>query len=205
MAEDTGRLDGLLVSLADADARLKAWQAELNAFMRQQMANGMPAKDAIPAMIDRQRRQIADGDTPVDYARLNEELVELAEIYIRLPADEQQRVRAELREMRQVRAQIYGTMHSMVRRLRETRERHWLDVGLALAAIEGGYLDFRDLYVALGELWLAAEAVRIRPQRHFTAAAKMAGEDRDSLGRSGQSLLLAFPHSGHLRSIRQRR
>lgn len=202
---DTGRPDGLLVSLADADARLRAWQAELNAFMRQQMADGVPAKDAIPAMIDRQKWQIADGDTPVDYARLDEELIELAEIFARLDIAGQARVRAELAEMPHVRTQIYGTMHSMAGRLRETRDRHWLEVGLALAAIEGGYLDFRDLYVALGELWLAAEDAGIRPQRHFTAAAKMAGEERDSSGRSGQSLLPAFPHSGHLRSIKQRR
>lgn len=205
MDESAGRLDELLVSLADANGRLVAWQAELNAFMRRQIAEGIPANDAIPAMIDRQKRQIAEGDTPVDYARLDGELVELAKIYTQLSDAERAFVRAELREMRQVRSQIYGTMHSMARRLRDTRDRTWLDVGLALAAIEGGYLDFRDLYVALGELWLAAEDVGISPGRPFGAAARMAGDERDGLNHSGRNLLLAFPHSGHLHSIKRRR
>jgi len=74
-----------------------------------------------------------------------------------------------------------------------------------MAAIEGGSIDFRDLYVALGELWLAAEAVRIRPRKRFTKAAEMAGEERDSLNHCGHNLLLAFPHSAHLHSIKQKR
>ena len=205
MAEDAGRLDELLALLADANERLREWQAELNAHMRKQMADGVAGKDAVSAMIDRQKQQLAEGDTPVDRARLDEELVELAEIYVRLPDSERARVRAELREMRQVRSQIYGTMHSMARRLRDTRDPSWLDAGLAMAAIEGGYTDFRDLYVALGELWLAAEAVRIRPRKRFTKAAEMAGEERDSLNRSGRTLMQAFPHSAHLHSIRRKR
>ena len=74
-----------------------------------------------------------------------------------------------------------------------------------MAAIEGGSIDFRDLYVALGELWLAAEAARIRPRKRFTKAAEMAGEERDSLNRSGRTLMQAFPHSAHLHSIKQKR
>jgi len=205
MPDNAGRLNELLAALADANGRLRDWQVELNAHMRKQMAEGVPAKDAIPAMIERQRAQIAEGEVPVDHARLDEHLIELAECYAQLPDAERERVRSELSEMRQVRSQIYGTIHSMARRLRETRDDRWLDAGLALAAIEGGRIDFRDLYVALGELWLAAEAARIRPRKRFTKAAEMAGEERDSLNHSGRNLLLAFPRSAHLHSIKQKR
>ena len=195
----------LLQRLAEADQSLRGWNRELNAHLQQLLASGASGKAAVQAMMERQREQVAHGEAPVDHSRLDEELVELAEEYARLSADERDRVRAELREMPQIRSQIYGTMHTMAKRLRETRDRRWLDAGLAMAAIEGGRTDFRDLYVALGELWLAAEAVRIRPAKRFAEAAEIAGEERDSLNRCGRNLLLAFPHSAHLQSIKRKR
>ena len=169
------------------------------------ISEGMPGKEAMQAMVERQREQVAVGEAPSADAQIQEMLWELCELYPEADVGEQAEVRERLKVLRYVRGRLYGLVHSAAKRLRESRDRRWLDLGLTAAALEGGRIDFRDLYVALGELWLAAEKVRINPRKPFRAAAETAGEERDSFGRSGRSLIAGFEKSAHLHSIRKRR
>jgi len=64
---------------------------------------------------------------------------------------------------------LLGYVYASARQLGETKDRDWLDTGLAAAAIRGDGPDFRDFYLALAELYAAALEAGIEPDRAFTA------------------------------------
>ncbi len=65
---------------------------------------------------------------------------------------------------------LLGFVYKSSEHLRATQDGHWLRIGLAAAAIQGGRLDERDFLLALAELWMAAEAAGIDPRPEFEAA-----------------------------------
>jgi len=201
MADDREPDDGL-----DAlDAALGAWNREQSDWLQELIRTGTPAGEALQALIERQRATAAEGRGPVDYADLHARIAELCRAFRDTDDAGRMALRAQLGGRRNVLAQFYGFIHHAAARLRESGDLRWLDLALAAAALEGGQIDWRDLYVALGELWLAADHVHVNPRSRFTAAAAMADDTLDSTGHSPRGLITAFPHSAHLHSIRRKR
>jgi len=202
--------DGLDASeLADAleaiDATLGVWNRELSDRMQEQIRAGTPAGDAVQAMIARHKQQVEEDRAPVDYDELHARIVELCDAFRDLDNAGRAALRERAAQWRNLRNQFYGFIHYAAARLRATRDGRWIDLALAAAAIDGGLSDWRDLYVALGELWLAAESVHINPRSRFEAAAAMADDTLDATRHSPRGLVAGFPHSAHLHSIKYRR
>lgn len=64
---------------------------------------------------------------------------------------------------------LLGYIYQCAEQLQTTHHRDWLMVGLAAAAIRGDGPDFRDFYLALTELYIAALEVGIDPIDEFNA------------------------------------
>ena len=62
---------------------------------------------------------------------------------------------------------LLGYIYDCADQLRKTRNKVWLDIGLAAGSMRGNGPDFRDFYLALTELYFAAKDVGLRPSLAF--------------------------------------
>lgn len=190
--------------LAALDEALGRWNRAQSDRLQESIRGGTPPREAVEAILEDTRAAAAEGRGPVDRAELQARIIGLCRAFRDTDDAGRMALYRRLAARPNLRAQFYGFIHDAAAQVRATHDPTWIDLALAAAALEGGRLDWRDLYVALGELWLAAESARINPRRRFAAAAAMA-DDTVEGGRSARGLLMGFEHSAHLHSIKRRR
>jgi hypothetical protein len=167
---------------------------------------GMHKWEAIGVVHRQQMEHLWGGTAPFDFGRLNQLLDELCSLY--LAADQEQR--AVIRGLFDDKTRLRKYLHSYIGgraapRLESTGDRKWLDLGLAAASIVDQRVDWRDLLIALGALWLSAEEAGIAPARRFSSVARISTDEPAYGGSSTSDLLRRFRDSGHLRSIKEKR
>jgi hypothetical protein len=64
---------------------------------------------------------------------------------------------------------LLGYVYEAAQHVRETRGNDWLQIGLAAAAMRGDGPDYRDFFLALAELYVAAEEAGLDPRAEFAA------------------------------------
>jgi hypothetical protein len=72
---------------------------------------------------------------------------------------------------------LLGYIYTSASRLQSSADGEWLRKGLAAASIENCSVDYRDVLLALAELYVAAEKVGIDPKPHFGAVAELSSSD----------------------------
>jgi hypothetical protein len=99
----------------------------------------------------------------------------LADIYLQTTPEQRERIRSffDGEGKRHVRDGLHGYISRAAKFLEETRDPKWLWRGLAAGSIEDQRIDWRDTLVTLGELYVAARRVHIRPKPYFKAVAQM--------------------------------
>jgi hypothetical protein len=197
--------------LAELDAGLQrlneawtAWDKELVEVQRRLEQEGMDKLEAIEVVHRQVMEGLRSGTGPVTFEMLHEPLDELFDLY--LEASEEQRVL--IRDSFEDKKRLRGYLHSYVGgraapHLGATGETRWLRRGLAAASIADQKVDYRDLLICLGALWLAAEDVGIAPARFFSSVARLSSDEPVYGNRSTRQLLRGFRSSGHLRSIKK--
>jgi len=198
--------------LAEVDAGLQrvneawsAWEKELGEVQQRLEQEGMDKLEAVEVVHRRQMDALRSGTGPVTFEELHALLDELFEAY--LEADEGQRllIRGFFEDKDRLRKYLHSYVGGRAAPLlRSTGETRWLRLGLAAASIADQRVDYRDLLICLGELWLAAEEAGIAPARYFSAVARISGEEPVYGNRSTRELLRGFRTSAHLKSIKQR-
>ncbi len=199
------RLLRLDEGLAALNTTWEEWDEELAGVQRELEARGMDRWDALEELHRRYVETIRRGESPVDFDQLGELLDELCAIYLEANDEE----RAEIRALFDNKQRVLKYLHSYVggrtaARLEATADVKWLQLGLAAASIADRRVDYRDLLICLGELWLAAEGVGIAPARHFSGVARISNTEPRYGDGSTQDLLRHFRTSGHLRSIKRK-
>jgi hypothetical protein len=198
--------------LAEIDARLsrlnqawEGWEGELAEVQKGLERGSMDWLEAAGVVHRRQVDAFRAGTAPLDLREVQELLDELCALYLRADQDQRLLMRDSFEDKRRVRKYLHSYIGGRAAsRLRSTGENRWLDLGLAAASICDQKVDWRDLLIALGKLWLAAEDAGIAPARHFSAVGRISS-DEPVYGRgSTRELLRGFRTSGHLRSIKQR-
>src|SRR5437763_12610434 len=92
---------------------------------------------------------------------------------------------------------VQAMLGSVIRaycQLRATRDRAWLTLGLAGASIENSRRDYRDLLLALAELYVAAEESGLDPQPEFARIATLSDGEKPAGGPTPVSKMLARFH-----------
>jgi hypothetical protein len=198
--------------LAEIDADLErvnevwmAWDRELEEERKRLEQSGMGWWESLEAIHRRQMDALRGGTAPFDFRELNELLDELCHLY--LSGDEDQRL--AIRGLFPGKDRVRKYLHSYVGgraapRLSRTGETKWLRLGLAAASIVDQRVDYRDLLICLGALWLAAEEAGIAPARHFSAVAGLSNDEPVYGSGSTRDLLRGFRTSAHLKSIKER-
>jgi hypothetical protein len=161
--------------------------------------------EALEVIHRRQMDGLRSGTGPLSFRAIHVPLDELFELYLR--ADEDQRLL--IRGFFEDKNRLLKYLHSYVGgraapQLRSTGDVEWLRLGLAAASIADQRVDWRDLLICLGALWMAAEEAGIAPARYFSAVARISSDEPRYGNSSTRQLLRGFRSSGHLRSIKQR-
>ncbi len=86
-------------------------------------------------------------------------------------------VRAALRDCPGVLNHLMGYAYHAGETLKATGQREWLRRGLAAISIENCRYDYRDVLLALADLYLAAEAAGLDPQPDFVAVANLSAPE----------------------------
>ena len=199
--------------LAEIDAGLTIlnthwteWNDQLAETQQELVDSGMDWWEAIQTVHQRHVESIRSGDCPVDFDQLHDLLDELCGIYLEADPGQRVAIRAVFDDKGSVLKYLYSYIGGRVTRLLKSSEDvKWLRLGLAAAAIEDMRVDYRDLLICLGKLYLAAESIGIKPLSHFKAVARMSSAQGRYGGGSTRDLLAEFHTSGHLRSIKRKR
>ena len=199
--------------LAEIDAQLSRlngiwedWDGKLAEVQKDLVRGGMDVLEAAGVVHRRQMDAFRAGTSPLDLDEVREALDELCALYLRADEEQRLRVRDSFANKRRVRMYLHSYIGGRAAsQLRSTGESRWLDLGLAAASICDQKVDWRDLLIALGKLWLAAEDTGIAPARHFSAVARISSDEPVYRSGSTRKLLRGFRSSAHLQSIKKKR
>jgi hypothetical protein len=199
------RLAEIDAGLARVNEAWTAWDAELVQEQRRLEQGGMDMWEALEVIHRQQMEGLRSGTGPVTFSKIHVLLDELFDLY--LNADEEQRLL--IRGFFEDKDRLKKYLHSYVGgraapHLGSTGDVEWLRRGLAAASIADQRVDWRDLLICLGALWMAAEEAGIAPARYFSSVARISSDVPRYGSSSTRALLRGFRNSGHLKSIKRR-
>jgi hypothetical protein len=198
------RLAEIDAGLARANEAWEAWDEELAQEQRRLEQDGMDMWEALNAIHRRQMDGLRSGTGPVTFSEIHVLLDELFDLYLMADADQRLLIRGFFEDKDRLRKYLHSYVGGRAApHLRSTGDDEWLRLGLAAASIVDQRVDWRDLLICLGALWLAAEEAGIDPARYFSAVARISSDEPRYGNSSTRQLLRGFRTSGHLRSIKQ--
>ena len=199
------RLAEMDVRLAELNERWEDWDRELAKEQQELEDRGMGWWDALEAIHERSMERMRRGNSPVTLDELHELLDELCGIYLEVDAARRAAIRAFFDEKQRVLKYLHSYVGGRAAPLvASTGDVKWLRLGLAAGSIADRRVDYRDLLICLGELWLAAEEAGIAPARHFSAVARISNPEPRPGEQSTRDLLRGFRRSAHLRSVKRK-
>jgi hypothetical protein len=164
-----------------------------------------------------------DGYTPGDFRRdvnqIREEqrakydpyqeiyafLDQLCPAYLTATPQERAAIRSAVSEKNGVLSALLGYVYKSAKQIRSGSGEEWLRRGLAAISIENCRKDFRDVLLALAELYVAAEEAGIKPQPEFRAVARLSSREKPRGGTTPVSKMLAnFSKYGALKERRRK-
>ena len=173
---------------------------------RESVEGGVDWLEAAEVMHRRQMDAFWAGTAPLDLQEVREALDELCSLYLNADDDQRARIRSSFEDKKRLRNYLHSYVGGRAAQLvRSTRDVTWLRLGLAAASINDQKVDYRDLLIALGKLWLAAEEVGIAPARHFSGAGRLSSDEPVYGYSSTRDLLRGFRTSAHLESIKEKK
>jgi hypothetical protein len=193
--------------LEHLEARYQAWVAPINRAIREKrylVNRGGYTADDYERDIKRVREEQRAKYDP--YRPMYELFDQLGPAYLAASPRERAGIRGAVSIKRGVLSALLGYVYRAADQLRDCGDREWLRRGLAAASIENCSVDYRDLLLALAELYVAAEEVGIKPRSEFKAVSALSSTKRPRGGNTPVSDLLARFHGyGALRERRGRR
>jgi hypothetical protein len=96
-----------------------------------------------------------------------------------------------------VRGRMLAQAWSFVGRLADTCDDRWLRLGLAAVSVDDNGTDFRDTYVALGDMYVCAVRCGIEPGPLFEQAAEISSGVSNIEQNSMRDFLLRFERSAY--------
>jgi hypothetical protein len=121
------------------------------------------------------------------------------ELYLRGDETLRREIRHSFDEWTAVRGRMLAQAWSFAGKLADTCEDRWLRLGLAAVSIDDNGTDFRDSYVALGDLYLCAVRCGIEPGPYFEEAAEISSGVSNMELTPMRDFLLRFEGSAYFR------
>ena len=199
-------LDTLIQRLDELEEQYQAWVEPINQVIRESSfkvnRDGYTPADYerdVKAVRERQRAKYDP------YQAIYELLDELCPAYLEASAEGRAAVRVAVNDKSGVLSALLGYAYRAAKRIQSPLDKEWLRRGLAAISIENCAKDYRDVLLALAELYVRAEEAGIRPRSDFTAVSRLSSRE---LPRGGdkpmQGMLANFSRYGALRERRRR-
>lgn len=119
-------------------------------------------------------RRYQERPQPLDlFKNITALLDQLCPAYLTASTQQQEQIRNAFNRKRFVLETLLSHIRSAADQLRASKNQDALLDGLTAASIESGRNDYRDVLLALSELYVAAEEVGIDPKPHFQAIARL--------------------------------
>ena len=200
------RLAEIDLLLARLNQAWTTWDEELAEEQRRLGRAGMHKFEALAMIHRRQMDALRGGSAPFDFGELNQLLDELCCWYLNADQDQRLLIRGFIEDKSRVRKYLHSYIGGRAApRLESSGDKKWLDLGVAAASIVDQRVDYRDLLICLGALWLSAEEAGLAPARRFSSVARISNSEPVYGNRSTRDFLRGFRTSAHLKSIKQKR
>jgi len=199
-------LTALIQRLDDLEERYQEWVEPINRVIQECLfkinRDGYTSAD-----FDRDVRAIKEKQRAKydPYQAIYELLDELCPAYVEASAEQRAAMRAAVSEKDGVLSALLGYAYRAAGRIQSPEDREWLRRGLAAISIENCSKDYRDVLLALAELYVAAEEAGIRPATDFRAISRLSSAEKPRGGSASVREMLAnFRSYGVLRERRKR-
>jgi hypothetical protein len=121
------------------------------------------------------------------------------ELYLRGDEVLRRQIRDSFEEWTAVRGRMLAKAWSFADKLADTCDDRWMRLGLAAVSIDDNGTDFRDSYVALGDLYVCAVRCGLDPRPYFDEAAEISSGVSNIERTSMRDFLLRFEGSAYFR------
>ncbi len=193
--------------LTELEARYQAWAEPINRVMRE--CSYKVNRDGYTyADFERDVKKIKDEQLARynPYQEMYEFFDELCPAYQAATAQERAEVRAAVRDKAGVPSALLGYVYRAASQIQAPSDSEWLRRGLIAVSIEDCSQDFRDVLLALAELYVAAEEVGIDPRSEFRAVSRLSSREKPRGGTTPVSRMLTGFHGyGALKERRKKR
>lgn len=119
--------------------------------------------------------------------QLHRRLNELCSLYLDGSPEQRENIRALAGQHKHVLRAMCWHIGWAAGRMESPTDLVWLRSGLAAASIEDNRIDFRDMYLALGHLYLAAARIGIDPMSFFKEVGRMSSSQPSQLAKAFKS------------------
>lgn len=137
-------------------------------------------------------------EDPSPLRTVYEGLDQLCDSYLQATPEQREAIRRAFDGRPGLLNALMGHVHRATRRIQSAEDTRWLLIGLAATSIEDKRMDFRDTYVALGELYLAAARAGIDPDPHIKSVAAISSQKTDD-GQSMRAFIGGFRKSAYFK------
>ena len=121
-------------------------------------------------------------------------------VYLRATPGQRERIRRMFDGKEIAVGYLTGYPSHAAEQIRSKRDEEWVLVGLAAASIQDNRVDFRDTYVALGDLYVSAFKAGIEPGIHFKRVGLLSSDVPSLEGQySMREFLVGFERSAFFR------
>lgn len=169
------KLDQIKADLPDLNERLHAWQEKVNREYFKFPPGPQAGPEASRVISDFVDAKVGPGPLEEVYSLLDS----LCDIYLDAGPEQRSEIRILIGQNRAVLGRMYSYMGRATNILEQTGDPKWLRQGLAAASIADLRVDFRDLLVALGDLYVTAAHVGINPHDHFEAVGRISNPTKE--------------------------
>jgi hypothetical protein len=199
-------LAALIQQLDELEERYQEWVEPINQVI-QECSYKVNRAGYTPADFERdveavREKQRAKYDP---YQAIYRLLDEICPAYLEASAEQRALIRAAASDKTGVLSALLGYAYRAARRIQSPADREWLRKGLAAISIENCGRDYRDVLLALAELYVAAEEAGISPRSDFKAVSRLSSGQKPRGGNTSvRGMLANFQGYGVLRERRRR-
>jgi hypothetical protein len=199
-------LTALIQQLDELEERYQEWVEPINRVVWE-CSFKVHRDGYTPADFDRDVQAIREQQRAKydPYQAIYELLDELCPTYLEASAEQRAAARAAVSDKNGILSALLGYVYRAAKRIQSPADREWLRRGLAAVSIENCAKDYRDVLLALAELYVVSEEAGLRPRSDFTAVSRLSSDEKPRGGSgSVREMLANFRGYGALRERRAR-
>lgn len=166
-------LDTFKRQIIELEERFQQWVEPIDRTWSETLEEGYTLDDHKRKVKEIAQSQIARYDPYQDMFAL---LDQVCPIYLSASSQRRAEIRAAVSDKEGMWSGLINFVYRAVERLQSPADKEWLRLGLAAVSIEDQSMDIRDTFVALAELYVAAEKAGIDPKPYFSEVAELSSD-----------------------------